>query len=243
MAPMPPAMDMLTTISLNMNTDASLALLSAMHLASPALPVGAFAYSQGLEYALDSGWVQNAEDVKNWIADNLQFGLGQLDLPIYIRLYRAWREGDDTLVRHWNQTLLALRETYELYEEEIQVGSAYARWHQTMEASRNDYVEKLEQPTVLAMASLASVLDGVPEQHGVISFAWSWVENQVTCASKAMPMGQTDGQRILLALKPQIAATCENALQVEDDCIGSGLFSMAMASARHEQQYSRLFRS
>ncbi len=218
-------------------------LLALLHISSPALPIGAFAYSQGLEYALDSGWCRNRTDVQAWIADNLRFGLGQLDLPIYRRLFLAWQEQNGEALSFWNESLLAYRETKELYLEDVQVGSAYAQWHLGQEAERQSQLDLCPQPTVVAMSALAAVLSGIALSQALLGFAWGWAENQIACASKAMPMGQTDGQKILQALIPELAQVCEQALEIKDDQIGTSLFGTALASSLHEQQYSRLFRS
>ncbi len=219
------------------------ALLSLLHLFSPSLPVGAFAYSQGLEYALDQGWCQRGEDIQAWIEDNLRFGIGGLDLPIYRRLYRAWQNQDEAGIQYWNEVLLSFRETRELHQEDLQVGGAYARW---LSGQHQDIEPKLAlcpSPTVVAMNALAAVKTGIPLDHAALGFAWGWVENQVTCASKALPLGQTDSQRILQQLKPLLAEVCTAASHINDENIGSSVFGTAMASAWHEHQYSRLFRS
>lgn len=218
-------------------------LLALLHISSPALPVGAFAYSQGLEYALDKGWCKNRDDVQQWIEHSFEFGIGQLDLPVYLRLYRAWKSRDFEAVKLWNQTLLSFRETKELYLEDIQVGGAFAQWHLGQSSDRQDFLDHCPQPTVVAMNALAAVLSDIDEQTALLGFAWSWVENQIACASKAMPMGQTDGQKILQQIIPLLTRVCDAANTIDDEQIGTGLMGLAMASSLHEQQYSRLFRS
>lgn len=223
--------------------DSNHSLLALLHLSSPALPVGAFAYSQGLEYALDIGWCKNAEQVSSWITDNLKFGLGQLDLPVYLRAYAAWKNNDIDLVKLWNKTLLSFRESKELYLEDIQVGSAYVQWHLGQDIERQSDVLAIELPTVVTMNALAAVKSNIDVNTALMGFTWSWCENQVTCASKALPLGQTQAQQILQQLIPVIADVCDAAKQIADDDIGTGLMGLAMASSLHEQQYSRLFRS
>lgn len=218
-------------------------LLALLHLSSPALPVGAFAYSQGLEYALDAGWCNNADQVQSWIEDNLRFGFGQLDLPIYIRVFDAWENNHIEAVNEWNQTLLSFRESKELWLEDTQVGSAYVQWHLGQDEDRKVLVERVKQPTVVAMNALAASLNEIDLETALMGFAWSWCENQVTCASKALPLGQTQAQQILQALIPVISDVCEQAKEIKDGEIGSGLMGLAIASSLHEQQYSRLFRS
>jgi urease accessory protein len=220
-------------------------LLGLLHISSPALPVGAFAYSQGLEHAIDQKWCQNRDEIYSWINHGLNFGLGSLDLPIYIRIYEAWKDKNFELVNDWNEMLLAYRETQELYQEDLQVGRAFAQWHLGLGKpnARDEYLNACKQPTVVAMASLASALNQTPLDHALLGFAWAWCENQVTCASKILPMGQTDAQRILLKIIPEIVNVCKKAEAIDDDELGSGLTAMAMASSWHEHQYSRLFRS
>ena len=226
-----------------MSQSHSHSLLALLHLSSPALPVGAFAYSQGLEYALDCGWCKNDKDVKSWIEDNLRLGFGQLDLPIYIRMFNAWQNKQVKDVKHWNQILLSFRESKELYLEDVQVGSAYVQWHLGQDPTRAQWVHAIDQPTVVAMNALGATLSGIELSTALMGFAWGWCENQVTCASKALPLGQTQAQQILQALIPVIADVCEQAKHIQDDDIGTGLMGLAIASSLHEQQYSRLFRS
>jgi len=232
-----------TTDKVSACTDQELSLLSLLHLSSPALPVGAFAYSQGLEYAMDAGWCKTPTEVESWVSDNLAFGLACLDLPVYQRLFFAWRETNVEQIQYWNALLLALRETRELYDEDIAVGSAYASWHLGQDAARNIDIQRCPKPTVISMHALAAVYNKVDCAAAILGFTWAWVENQVICASKALPMGQTDSQRILMNIKPDIVNACRIASKKEDDDIGSGLLGLAMASASHEQQYSRMFRS
>lgn len=218
-------------------------LLALLHLSSSALPVGTFAYSQGLEFALESGWCTTSDEVASWIEANLKFGLGQLDLPIYLRIYQAWFDSDWQRLEHWNDTLLAFRETKELYLEDTQIGGAFAQWHRGQDQGREQYLGHCIQPTVVAMHSLAAVISHIELSAALQGFAWSWVENQIICASKAMPMGQSDGQRILQALIPKIGEACQYAMTINDEDIGTSLVGSAIASSLHEQQYSRLFRS
>jgi urease accessory protein len=239
-------------------------LLNLLHISSPALPIGAFAYSQGLEYTLEAGWCKNADDVEQWIKSVMVHGLGGVDLPILKRLHHAWsayfieyEEADKEVnkenshieslsaqsLKTWNATLLAFRETKELYLEDIQVGDAFKQWHKSQSVEHLTKLELVDKPTVACMYALNGVIKGLTVEECLIGFVWSWLENQITSASKAMPMGQTDGQNIIRHLIPEIAAVIENAMSIKDDDIGSGLVGLSMSSALHETQYSRLFRS
>jgi urease accessory protein len=235
-------------------------LLNLLHISSSALPIGAFAYSQGLEYTLEAGWCKNADDVEQWIKSVMVHGLGGVDLPILKRLHQAWSayfseheqvNKENTNInslnalslKEWNATLLAFRETKELYLEDIQVGDAFKQWHKSQSSEHLAKLELVDKPTVVCMYALNGVIKGLTVEECLIGFVWSWLENQITSASKAMPMGQTDGQNIIRHLIPEVAAVIESAMQVEDDDIGSGLVGLSMSSALHENQYSRLFRS
>jgi urease accessory protein len=239
-------------------------LLNLLHISSSALPIGAFAYSQGLEYTLEAGWCKNADDVEQWIKSVMVHGLGGVDLPILKRLHHAWstyffeheqvnKENKNININinslnascliKWNATLLAFRETKELYLEDIQVGDAFKQWHKSQSVGHLVKLELVDKPTVACMYALNGVIKGLTVEECLIGFVWSWLENQITSASKAMPMGQTDGQNIIRHLIPEIAAVIESAMQVKDDDIGSGLVGLSMSSALHENQYSRLFRS
>lgn len=223
-------------------------LLSLLHISSPALPIGAFAYSQGLEYTLDAGWCKTAKDVEQWIESVLRFGIAGVDLPILKRLHQAWQAEDREAIIHWNDMLLAFRETKELYLEDVQVGDAFKQWHlaQLKDADASSQEEKLEwldKPSVVAMYALHGVLTEIPVEECLIGFSWAWLENQIAAASKAMPMGQTDGQKIMRRLIPVIDDVVTQAMMLSDEEIGSGLVGLAMSSSLHEHQYSRLFRS
>ncbi|MGI9273917.1 MAG: urease accessory protein UreF [Endozoicomonas sp.] len=221
-----------------MNTEA---LLGLLHISSPALPVGAFAYSQGLETAIDRGWCHDGESTARWITALLEQGMTSLDIPVFSRFYQGWKQHDRAAVEHWNSTLLAFRETRELYDEDCQVGKAFSVWHRSLhDDERTDW---LEQPTVAAMYALAAVRQGLNREVAVSGFLWSWCENQVASASKAVPLGQTDAQKILQKLIAAIGPAVTFGLQVDDEQIGNSLHHYAMASSWHEQQYSRLFRS
>lgn len=216
------------------------ALQKLMYLVSPALPVGAYAYSQGLEYAVDGGWLKTEDDVKDWIAGVMAHSLAELDLPILIRCYRAWQKGDVDNVRHWNHFLRAGRETHELLLEDDQLGIALQRLLVSLEVP---HAGEIKKPTFASLFSLAGMYWEVPIEQLIQGFTWSWLENQVAAATKLVPFGQTQAQKVILALQPNIDPACEKAFHLQDEELGAGLPALAIASAQHERQYSRLFRS
>ena len=219
---------------------AELALLRLMYLVSPALPIGAYAYSQGQEYAVDSGWIHDAETLCDWLGGLLRTGLAQLDLPLLARSYRAWCSADDDAITHWNNALRANRETHELLFEDEQLGLALGRILATHGITRQALLAK---PSYVSVFALAGAEWHIPLDSLMQGFVWSWLENQVAAGSKTIPLGQTQAQHIFAKLTPEIPELCRRALTLEDEDIGAGLPGLALASCLHERQYSRLFRS
>src|SRR5258708_14731605 len=186
-------------------------LLRALHLASTTLPVGAFSYSQGLEWAVESGVVANGDDAARWIRDALQVSLRRFEAPLMLAAQRAWLRADDAAVDALNVLMLATRESAELRAETAQMGFSLRRWCIDTAALDPDWNERLNRleasayPVVFAAIAAAWAMD---ERTAVVAYLWGWLENQVNAALKAVPLGQTDGQRILLgagALLDQVA--------------------------------------
>ncbi len=220
-----------------------LALLRLLQLVSPGLPIGMYCYSQGLERAVDDGWISNASDTDEWLDGLMAICLTRIDLPILARLYDAWECGDIEKVEYWSGTLIACRETSELRAEDRHTGQALARLLDSLDiAGMQPWIRKPET-TLATIFSFAAVNWGVPKRETAIGYLWSWLENQVLCAVKLVPLGQVAGQRLLTDLAGKIPALVEEALSIADHDIGGSAFGLALASSRHEMQYSRLFRS
>lgn len=224
-----------------MNDDGGqrLALLRLMHLVSPALPVGAYAYSQGLESAVELGWVHDIDSARDWLAGVVQHGVARLELPVLLRLLKAQ---DDGAWQHWNQWLLAARETEELYLEDTQLGAALRKILVTLAINIPAPLLSGDISFVTAFALAGRSFDIEPQTLAA-GLAWSWLENQVAAATKLIPLGQTQALRILDALIPMLAQLPAQAAQMNDDDIGATLPGLVMASSFHQTQYSRLFRS
>lgn len=220
-----------------------LALLHLFHLSSPALPVGAYAYSQGLEYAIDSGQLKTAADVADWLSGVLFYGLGQLDLPVLMAAYRAWENNDWLAVNKWNFFLRACRETSELLLEDEQLGVALQRLLLDLGVSADALQTLKVKPSFAIMFALAGHHWKIPLTDLMHSFAYSWLENQVAAATKIVPLGQTAAQKLLLQLLPEIPKAIARAQTLPATDIGASLPGQVMASSLHEYQYSRLFRS
>jgi urease accessory protein len=218
------------------------ALLRLFHLVSPALPVGAYAYSQGLEYAVQAGWVPDEAATLHWLRGLTQRAVGSLDLPVLLRLAQAWARPDERAAAHWNERLLAARETQELRAEDQQLGRALLRIldGQGIEPA----AALLARPQSFASGfALAGVRWGIAPPELLGGYLWAWTENQVLAAIKLVPLGQSAGQRLLAALLEEMPGVVTRALGMPDEEIGSSAVSQSIASALHETQYTRLFRS
>lgn len=218
-------------------TSDNLALLGLMRLVSPALPVGGFAYSQGLEAAVDQGWVTDAQATQSWLSGVISNGLAVLDVPLLARLYDSADELESYI--YWNQYVLACRETMELRKEELQMGRALWRLLSDLDYTLPGGV----RPTWVGAFALAGKFWGLDRHRTCLGFLWSWLENQLAVAAKTIPIGQTDVQRIAQALQVVLVDAVDTALRLEESEIGGGMPGLVMASMKHETQYSRLFRS
>ena len=215
--------------------------LRLMQLISPTLPIGSFAYSQGLEYAVDAGWIKNQAQTLDWIKGQIKNTLSKLDVPVMQRMYQAWHEKDYQKVIYWNKWLLAAREAKELHDEDIQLGKALLRLVRGLEMKFP--IDEEVEWSYTALFSYAAAEWKIPFTEMANGFLWAWSENQVAAAIKVVPLGQTAGQSILSEVLKDIPIAVEQSLNCADDDIGMLAPGVAIASALHETQYSRLFRS
>jgi len=215
-------------------------LLRLMQLSSASLPVGGYSFSQGLEYAIDEGWLKTPADIREWLALAMQESLANVDLPILTRLLQAVEKNDTKNIEYWNATLLACRETSELTLTETAMGDALKRLLTNMDIP----VIQCQQPlSFIAGFAIAAHYWNIPAETAKVGLLWSWLENQIAAATKLVPLGQTQAQALLIELGDKIDDIIELADKVNDSNIGSSLPGLAMASSWHETQYSRLFRS
>jgi len=205
-----------------------------LQLASPALPTGAYSYPQGLEAAVEAGIVADAATAERWIGDVLELAIATLEAPLLARmLSQPGRVGE------LNELFLATRETAELRAETAQMGHSLRLLLSGLGAPVGG-AEEYSYPAAFAQAALGWELD---PKDALVAYLWSWLENQVLAAVKVVPLGQTDGQRILSALAARLPAIAESAFARSEDEWCNFAPGLALLSARHETQYSRLFRS
>lgn len=231
-----------------MNTRANieaLQLTRLLQLASPLLPVGAYSYSQGLEWAIDSGAVHDPTTAAQWIGDCLEFSLARFELPLVARLREAWDVGDVAALTHWNNVFCSGRDCAEARAETLQMGYSLVRLLEALDID-DVSIEILKRfvpvSFPLAYACAASIWK-IPAADSLLAYAWSWAENQVSAALKTVPLGQVAGQRLLLQLGEKIPHAVAAVEQREDLHLSNFAPGLAIAGARHETQYSRLFRS
>ncbi len=219
------------------------ALLRLLQLTSPALPVGAFAFSQGLETAVEMGVVTDEAGSESFLHGVLSEGLGRLDLPVLARLHAAWSTNDEPAVEQWTQFLLASRETHERVVEDGQLGRALARLLADQGISGAALWIEREDVTHAAVCALAAVRFGVPVGPTLLGFAFGWAENQVGALARLVPLGQLAAQRVLTSLAAAIPSVVRGARLLPDTSLGATLPGLAIGSALHETQYTRLFKS
>jgi len=219
------------------------ALLRLMQLVSPALPIGAFAYSHGLEWAREAGWVADERGVEAWIGGLLREIWGRLDVPVLRRMAGALSSGDETALLRWAELLQACRESAELRAEDRLMGRALARLLAELGmggAARWIADARCSLPLLWACAA---VHWKVPLGAATAGLLWTYVEHQVAAAVKLVPLGQTAGQTILARLGAGIPDAVATGLTLSDADIGAAAPALAIASSLHETQYTRLFRS
>ena len=220
-----------------------LADLRLFQLTSPTLPVGGFTYSQGLEWAVEAGWVKDAPGLERWLEGLLAHSVATLELPILLRLCQSIAEADQLSTVRWCNYLLASRETLELRREERQRGAALAKLLPNLDIVIPADLTNSVQSTQLAGIAFAANQWNIAPVDTCKGYAWSWLENTTMAGVKLVPLGQTQGQQILLRVAGKIPAAITLASQLTDDDIGSSTPAQAIASSRHETQYTRLFRS
>lgn len=254
-------MDMRTTTSTESDSPAlsPASLLHLIWLASPALPVGGFSYSEVLEAAIDAGLVNGEAQAAEWLVEQLHLTLARSDLAVIAQALRAWRRGDTPRVYALNSWLLQTRESAELRLQTEQMGRSLREWLRHLpgaDAAALDFAATLEPsyPVMYALCAAGPMqaqsdaradagTGNAGERDVLLAYAFGWAENMMQAALKAVPLGQTSGQRILARLATEIPAAVEHALQMPAQDRQAYSPMLAILSSRHETQYSRLFRS
>ncbi|HKM58913.1 MAG TPA: urease accessory UreF family protein [Chthoniobacterales bacterium] len=221
-------------------------LVGLLHLASPALPIGGFSYSQGLEGAVECRLVHDGETAREWIRNGLEIILAANELPVVAILHRAWERQNYAEIYLHNAWFLASRESLELRLETEQMGWSLAQlamsleWHDDNRRTALRDMKPIGLPAAFAFAAGAL---GIDVESCVTAYCFSWIENQVAAAIKAIPLGQVAGQRILFGMHSIVPNVVLRAINTGPDQVSTFAPQLAIISSRHTTQYSRLFRS
>jgi len=225
------------------NEGSDTALLRLLQLCSGTLPIGGFTYSQGIEWAVECGWIRNQQDLTDWLTDLIDTSLTQVEIPLLVRLYHACEQGNAEALSHWSRWLLASRESSELRNEERNRGRALASLLVDLDIQHATEWRDALAGCQSAGFALACVAWRIPLLQAAQGFAWAWLENQALAGIKLIPLGQTAGQRILRGLSTCASCAVQRGLELSDEDMGTSAPALAIASSRHETQYTRLFRS
>lgn len=217
------------------------ALLHLLQFASPALPIGGYSYSQGLEAALEAGIVHDADTGRAWIARYLDEVVASWDAPLFWRLLKAFEAGDDASVALWSERFLASRDSAEFRAETIQMGYSLTRLVAELGVADVEALgPEVGLPTAFACAANAL---GIAPPDALLAMLFSWAENQVLVCVKSVPLGQVAGQRMLLSLRSDIEQAALRAQSMGDDAMSNWSPGLSILSMRHEVQHGRLYRS
>ncbi|ARV60192.1 urease accessory protein UreF [Nostocales cyanobacterium HT-58-2] len=219
-------------------------LLCLLQLASPALPVGAYSYSEGLETLVENGTLANQTNLKRWLEAELRYGAIRLEAAVMVRAYQSVKADDLKMLSYWNMWLSAARETEELRASSWQMGRSLIRLLAQLQPQIIPTVDAVGHPCNYAIAfGIAAAYWDINIKAALLGYLHSWVSNLVTAGIKLIPLGQTAGQQLLLELQELLDDAVVEIMELEDDALSCCSWGLSLASMRHETLYTRLFRS
>jgi urease accessory protein len=213
---------------------------------SPAYPVGAFSYSSGIEWAVESGDINNAESLKRWLTVIIAEGGAFCDAVFFVHAHRAIAESDETALRAVAELAAAFAPSKERHLETTAQGRAFveatrAAWPC---GSLDQLARAWDGPVAYPVAvAVAAAGHGVAAEPALGAYLHAVTANLISAGVRLIPLGQTDGQRLLAAFEPVVAATAARASATPLEQVGGAAFRADLASMLHETQYTRLFRS
>lgn len=222
----------------------SVGLLRLLQLASPALPVGAYSYAEGLEYLGETGRLRQRADLQGWIADALDVGGIRVEGAVLLRAHDAWMRGDGAALQAWDAWLSATRESEELRRQSADMGRALLRLLRDLHPAVEPLHGVAGRLCNFAVAfALAAAHWDISREDALLAYLHAWAANLINAGVKLIPLGQTEGQRLLWDLQAVVASAAERIRILDDDELDSFSWGLSLASMGHEVQYSRLFRS
>ncbi|MBC6453240.1 MAG: urease accessory protein UreF [Hormoscilla sp. SP5CHS1] len=219
-------------------------LLYILQLASPALPVGAYSYSEGLEVLVETGAIACWESLRQWLRAELRYGAISIEAAVMLRALWGAAKGDKMALSYWNAWVAAAKETEELRQQSWQMGRSLSRLLREMQPELKTLLDACGTDCHYPIAfGIAAYHWQISPYDAILGYLHSWATNLITAGVKLIPLGQTRGQKLLLDLHSDIAHATQNILSLEDDDLCSCSWGLALASMAHETQYMRLFRS
>jgi urease accessory protein len=229
-----------------------MSLLRLLQLASPALPLGAYSYSEGLETLVEEKKIADSNDLAYWLEQELSYGAIRQEAALMIRSARCMMQQDVQKISYWNAWSSAVKETEELRNQSWQMGSTLLRLLADLQTTQNQSNAVLPEINSLALTlgrqcnyaiafGIGAAYWQIEPESALLGFLHSWAANLISAGVKLIPLGQTRGQILLLQLDQLLLATAKEILLLEDDELAS--CSWGLASMAHATQYSRLFRS
>ena len=227
-----------------MDSPISSPLLHLLQLASPALPVGSYSYSEGLENLVDQGVINNQNSLGHWIKQELRYGAIRLEAAVMVRAYYSVTNNNLAALRGWNAWASAAKETTELRSQSWQMGNSLMRLLLDLQPQIQPVASAVGTPCNYAITfGIAAAYWQIDLTNAVLGYLYSWASNIINAGVKLIPIGQTAGQQLLLELNSQVYVSTEEILLLEDNNLNSCSWGLALASMAHETQYTRLFRS
>ncbi|NJN20001.1 MAG: urease accessory protein UreF [Leptolyngbya sp. RL_3_1] len=224
----------------------AIALLRLLQLASPALPIGAYSYSEGIETLVHQGQITDVGALTHWLQAELQRGTIRLEAAVMMRAFRAWQQGDETALTRWNDWLSAVRDGEELRQQSWQMGRSLLRLVGDLDpAGLAELPDTLrsERCNFAIAFGITAALWQLPASETTLIFLQSWATNLISAGVRLVPLGQTEGQRLLRQLAEPLQKASHQVQTLSDDQLFACSWGLSLASMAHETQYSRLFRS
>ncbi|MGB3692605.1 MAG: urease accessory protein UreF [Spirulinaceae cyanobacterium] len=227
-------------------------VLRLLQLASSALPVGTYNYSEGLEYLVGKGAISTPESLESWLRQELAFGVIRLETAVMLRSYNCLVARDLCQLNYWNKWLSASKESVELREQSWQMGSTLMRLLGDIPIANQDenlptwqqVISGLNKPHNYGIAfGIGVAYWQISIEEAILGYLQSWATNLIGVGVKLIPLGQTTGQQLLFKLDSQISATAQEIIALKDEDLCSCGWGLSLASMAHETQYTRLFRS